>query len=1497
MQQKFKTIFRRAGAVVFAAVLMASVAAFAAPEALAQQPEQDSSVKNAEPKTEELPFVGFASLSPEEQERALEGKSFAELYQAATMLTDEDARADLKALYNQMLRADYPDDEYLQALSDFVDVTYASPYEDEIKHAEVEQILDEALAMRPNSWRVKAGIANLLNRLPGRGYMQDGKFVYTPKRRPDLLSSQERARVRKLQLYAEALPLVREEIDRIGDGGRYPSRDVLKIQGEVQKYYLDFAKALLSVDSQDPKRLYARQQILTDLSVLPDYPPAKSYNSYFAYSYGVPVDQEGAPVFFSTSESFEAAKNDGERRQALLNELIERVPRYRYNEHFKRVYSSQEAVALLRAEEARQVFSVQTLEETSLFSSQNVGADQESRQEGAWALSTLADAETIAPLESGVKRFELPPEYDFVNLWRKLIEVEPFNRSTLQKNLAEEYQNRRQFDKAADLWKEFLKNENLSSVHERNAKAVLSQIVDPRVAIDSSSVVVGMKADLKVRYRNAVGAEVVVKRLNLAELLKIFRNNDFWQDYMALSFNIYDLNRLVETLLRCQLAPEEEMRENMPEDWNLKSEEREFYLDYSGGDFIGDEVARYSVEFEPDPNHYDKIARVDFPVGEPGAYLVEITATNGNKDAVVVWLRDVAIVRKPFEDGHRFFALDAQTGEPLVGKALEFAVYKRNGPVREYAKETDQYGSVLFSNDEIYKNFSSVVLVVVPEEGGDGGTATLFSFVDSLWSVGRRDDDAPQNARAFFISDRPVYRPNEKAEFKFIVGDAQYDAPEESEWAGRKVDCLIIAPDGKTVVKKRVKLDEYGAYSDSFEIPGDAELGAYDVRLIGQKIDDAKNADFLLGSGSFQLEDVDKQDFQVTIDAPKEPVMLGDAFKAKISVKNSVGAPVANAKVAYRAARRNYRAPSCLPSRPWDRFYGNGYWRFDYDCNWFPGWNEWGCGGAPSPNDPQRYGVPGFGAYGAVETDADGSVEITIDTSLVKALYPNEDQQYDIVAETVDESFQKRVGRARVYAAHRPFRTCVWFDRGFFQVGDTMNLGFQARRLDGKSVPGDAVVTLYKVEYEKTDDNSVKPIETEVFADKLKTDEEGGGTVAIPAANPGQYRVSCVVTSEDGIAQEGGQLIVVRGGASGTAGSKPVYRFSPLEIIPDKSEYSVGDVAQIQIASDNPDAYVLFTTNPRGGVTLGEPNIVKLENGLAYVGVPIEAADQSNFIVQGTTVFNGKTYSEQKELAVPPEQQFLKVAVEPSATRVKPGEKTTIQLRVADADGKPVAAQTAVAIYDKSLDYVPGRSSLRDIREFFWNRQGYAHLCAVDNLSKGTFINVFNFVCPISEQDRLQPVGIFDKELKRSAYSDSWLYEFGNDDEMTGAYHKGHKMIYYIGKLHTTAGPAVPTSGDGGHYSEAQYKSALPNRFQREESGAEKSASTLDVGSNPFFAPAYWAANLTPNADGVVEIEVVMPETSATWKIAAWSVGSGLCVGSGEAEIVTSDDVADAEKP
>ena len=90
----------------------------------------------------------------------------------------------------------------------------------------------------------------------------------------------------------------------------------------------------------------------------------------------------------------------------------------------------------------------------------------------------------------------------------------------------------------------------------------------------------------------------------------------------------------------------------------------------------------------------------------------------------------------------------------------------------------------------------------------------------------------PENeTRAFFLTDRPVYRPGQKVEFKFWTAKSQYDYEGTSTAAGLMYNVEIRDPRGNVVKKYNITADSYGGIANTFELPADAMLGAYHVNM------------------------------------------------------------------------------------------------------------------------------------------------------------------------------------------------------------------------------------------------------------------------------------------------------------------------------------------------------------------------------------------------------------------------------------------------------------------------------------------------------------------------------------------------------------------------------------------------------------------------------------------------------------------------------------------
>ena len=119
-------------------------------------------------------------------------------------------------------------------------------------------------------------------------------------------------------------------------------------------------------------------------------------------------------------------------------------------------------------------------------------------------------------------------------------------------------------------------------------------------------------------------------------------------------------------------------------------------------------------------------------------------------------------------------------------------------------------------------------------------------------------------------------------------------------------------------MKTSLTADGYGGVAGDWQIPGNAALGMYSLLL-----EDSANRSFRHRIG-FRVEEYKKPEFEVSVDLPTEPPLLGDQVQVTVRAKYYFGAPVTSGQASIKVLRYDY-SDSWWPVRPWDWFYGNGY--------------------------------------------------------------------------------------------------------------------------------------------------------------------------------------------------------------------------------------------------------------------------------------------------------------------------------------------------------------------------------------------------------------------------------------------------------------------------------------------------------------------------------------------------------------------------------------------
>ena len=339
---------------------------------------------------------------------------------------------------------------------------------------------------------------------------------------------------------------------------------------------------------------------------------------------------------------------------------------------------------------------------------------------------------------------------------------------------------RGQLERAADVLRdeidtlkriaEQLKIDSYAPEIMKRAQAYLSQIVDPRAAFDDSSQVLGEKAKLVLRSRNSKSVKVVVRRLDVDAIFDrlLTEESEKWLNY--------SVDGLFNEFIRA-------ISLGKPQN----AQEKRFIADVDPPKkFIGKEVASLNVATENAPGHKDSLTEFEIPNLAPGAYLVEALSKNGKeetKDSAVIWTRSATMARRlqKMDDGSNsatLYFMNTENGKPLSNTKLEITSLNWNGEERRVVrcvndKTTDEKGAVnvdFFEND--HRLFPRLTVVKKVDAKGN---KELCAFSNYLGFSHLRPESETFAEKGLVITDRPIYRPKQRANFKTWIGYARYD--------------------------------------------------------------------------------------------------------------------------------------------------------------------------------------------------------------------------------------------------------------------------------------------------------------------------------------------------------------------------------------------------------------------------------------------------------------------------------------------------------------------------------------------------------------------------------------------------------------------------------------------------------------------------------------------------------------------------------------------------
>lgn len=1274
----------------------------------------------------------------------------------------------------------------------------------------VDALIAGALETHPEDWRLYWASADLMQRVPHMGQIVAGEFNRGERRGGGrAVASVERDHFQRLAWMEQARLKLPADLD----------------PEERAKFLMRYSYAL--IEQRQGDRAWMLQS-LTDFDKLPDYQEGY-YWQWGSVGQGAPVDSAGEPVFHYEPESFETATTDGQRWRWVLEE-VKRVSPALAHQADRRL-----------ADFLMGQFSVQTIRSMGIqLPSATAKEDGSEPEPGPWALSGLSDDETIARLATGPKRFKLPDEFNYIKLYRKLAESDNSNyQINALEQLSNIYKNRQQYEKAAEVLQEILSQ---FSKHERFQDA-LKQIVDPWGKFEpTAKQAAGKGADIDYVFRNGESVSFTAYEIKIDDLLKDV------QEYLQSSPERVDWQRMQLGNVGYRLVTQNETK------------------------YRGAQVAEWSLDLQPRPHHFDRRVTISTPLQKAGAYLVVAKMKDGNTSRIVVWMDDTAIVKKPINNQQLYFVCDARTGKPIPGAQLDFFGWRQQrveGTKRTYriatsrfAEKTDQEGFVTTSDRLQSRQYQWLTVARTPQ-----GRLAFLGF-DGIWFQNYQKSESRVVSKAYMLTDRPVYRPEQTVEFKAWMREARYDDQNDGQakYAGRKVAVKINDPQGTEIYSEVLVADEFGGLAGQLELPEDAKLGSYNIYLHNSPVG---------GNVQFRVEEYKKPEFEVVVESPDKPVQLGDQVKAKIVAKYYYGAPVSEGTLKLKV-ERSERETRWYPATDWDWLYGEGYWWFCGTYDWYPGFYRWGCL-APRPYwISWNRNPPELVLQQEIPLRADGTYEVEIDTSLAKELHGDKDHEYSITAEVVDASRRTIVGQGSVTVARDPFKVFLWTNRGHYRVGDVIRVSSQARTPSGEGVQGKGTLRLLKIVYNEAGE----PEEQEVQRWELNTEDAGTADIEIQGSESGQYRLSYELTADvavgdeeepKSVTMEGGYVFVIRG--DGFDGSD--FRFNDLELVVDKASYAVGDKVQLMINTNRIGGTVLLFTRPLNGLYATKPRLIQLKGKSTVVELPVKKEDMPNFFVEAVSVSDAQVHNQVQQIVVPPEKRVIDVEVLPNKDEYLPGQKATVELKLTDAQGEPVTGSIVLTAYDRAIEYISGGSNAQEIRSFFWDWKR-SHNPTTSHSLQGWYSELLR-----QNETRMSSLGIFGDMV--ADMDSGMVMEKSAGSPRTQTYSR-------FGALELAESAAMPAPAGGGFGGGAMMaRGAMMADAEEADSGAAPDAPMQQPTVRSEFADtAYWKADIKTDADGFATVEFEMPENLSDWKLRAWGMADGTRVGEGTISVATN---------
>jgi uncharacterized protein YfaS (alpha-2-macroglobulin family) len=852
---------------------------------------------------------------------------------------------------------------------------------------------------------------------------------------------------------------------------------------------------------------------------------------------------------------------------------------------------------------------------------------------------------------------------------------------------------------------------------------------------------------------------------------------------------------------------------------------------------FGDPIAKWNYKTGAKGDYQSNSGEITAPFSDIGAYAV--VATGGErKFAQIIVISDLALLKKSDKNGSFVYVANAKTGEAVNGANVVLKEVWSYNPRKVDVLQGKSNDAGFFDKKRAADNNPQVSAFAYV-----GNRYALTGTQGGYWyGYAQRAE-----SRALGYTDRPVYRPNQNVNFRFMVTERA----EGGDWkpvVGKEFTVRANNPKGEEVFNTKLKTNEFGSLNGEITLKADAALGVFNLSVS----DNQRTS----GSASFRVEEYKRPEFEVTVTAPLDVKRPGETVAARINAKYYFGAPVPNAKVKYTVRKSTWWASYSFPSR--------------YD--WL--YNSWGVN-----QNRRNIGGEGSGEIvkeGEVTTDEKGFAELSFQTHALENIDENNwwarysNPLYTIEAEVTDASRRTIEAQGSVKVARQPYFAFLNVERGYFQKGDRVPVEIRTQDANGQTVAATGTMRVYKL----LSGNK----EERVFESTVTTDANGKAFWTWPSVDSGQFRIEFEGQGEWGEKVKAQTQVWVVGE------NMSAIRLQGVTILLDKRDYQEGDTLKAVIVADKLGAKVLLTQEASGQIL--RRDIVEIDAQSKTIEIPIQKQHVPNFFLAAALIQDFEVYQAQTEVFVPPVRSLLDLKVKGDKAEYKPGEKGIFEIEARDWSGKPARAEVSLALIDASLFYIQGDQT-PDLRQYYYGERR-ANTVNLDSSRSGNQeargegpdlprYETHNFELPDDfGQLQLMPGGF--GYYPRLTFAPSVVMRTGYANSVDSA-------------MPMMAAPAPVAELARKNNLSAPSDMPMTGRLFKEAAEAQASPQAVDAQPRTNFAEtAYWSPAIITEG-GKAKVEVTFPDSLTQWHATARGLTNTVQVAAAETDVVTKKDL------